>query len=35
MMPAEEALKLSPDFDLKRLQEMDPTLELLRDVGAL
>ncbi len=35
MMPAEEALRLSPTFDLQRLQEMDPTLELLRDVGAL
>jgi iron(III) transport system substrate-binding protein len=35
MMPVERALKLSPAFDLQRLQEMDPTLELLRDVGAL
>jgi len=35
MMPAEEALKLSPEFDPQRLEEMDPTLELLRDVGAL
>jgi len=35
MMPVEKALKLSPEFDLQRLQEMDPTLELLRDVGAL
>jgi ABC-type thiamine transport system, periplasmic component len=35
MMPAEEALALSPEFDVQRLQEMDPTLDLLRDVGAL
>jgi iron(III) transport system substrate-binding protein len=35
MMPAEKALKLSPEFELERLQEMDPTLELLRNVGAL
>jgi len=35
MMPVEKALKLSPTFELQRLQEMDPTLELLRDVGAL
>jgi iron(III) transport system substrate-binding protein len=35
MMPVEEALRLSPEFDLQRLQEMDPTLTLLRDVGAL
>ncbi|WP_103020394.1 iron ABC transporter substrate-binding protein [Salinibacter altiplanensis] len=35
MTPAEEALQLSPEFELQRLQEMDPTLELLRDVGAL
>jgi iron(III) transport system substrate-binding protein len=35
MMPVEEALRLSPEFELERLQEMDPTLKLLRDVGAL
>jgi iron(III) transport system substrate-binding protein len=35
MMPVEEALNLSPEFELEQLQEMDPTLELLRDVGAL
>lgn len=35
MMPVEKALKLSPEFELERLQEMDPTLDLLRDVGAL
>ena len=35
MMPVEQALRLSPTFDLQRLQEMDPTLTLLRDVGAL
>lgn len=35
MMPVEDALTLSPDFELERLQEMAPTLELLRDVGAL
>ncbi|MEF8815460.1 MAG: iron ABC transporter substrate-binding protein [Salinibacter sp.] len=35
MMPVDEALALSPDFDFERLQEMDPTLDLLRDVGAL
>ena len=35
MISAEKALKLSPEFDVQRLQEMDPTLKLLRDVGAL
>ncbi|MFB6229516.1 MAG: iron ABC transporter substrate-binding protein [Salinibacter sp.] len=35
MMPVKKALKLSPEFELERLQEMDPTLELLRNVGAL
>jgi len=35
MMPADEALKLSPEFELAQLQDMNPTLELLRDVGAL
>lgn len=35
MMPVEEALGLSPDFDFERLQELDDTLELLRDVGAV
>lgn len=35
MMPVDMALKLSPEFELQRLQKMDPTLELLRDVGAL
>ncbi|PSQ98091.1 MAG: iron ABC transporter substrate-binding protein [Bacteroidetes bacterium SW_11_64_17] len=35
MMPVEQALKLSPEFELVQLQDMDPTLELLRDVGAL
>jgi iron(III) transport system substrate-binding protein len=35
MMPVDSALTLSPEFDLERLQEMDPTLKLLRDVGAL
>jgi len=35
MMPADEALQLSPEFELQRLENMDPTLDLLRDVGAL
>ena len=35
MVPADSALTLSPEFDLQRLQEMDPTLSLLRDVGLL
>lgn len=35
MMSVEETLELSPEFELQRLQEMAPTLELLRDVGAL
>jgi len=35
MMPADSALALSPEFDLQRLQELDPTLDLLRDVGLL
>jgi iron(III) transport system substrate-binding protein len=35
MVPADSALALSPEFELQRLQEMDPTLKLLRDVGLL
>ena len=35
MIPADSALTLSPEFDLQRLQDMDPTLDLLRDVGLL
>jgi ABC-type Fe3+ transport system, periplasmic component len=35
MMPVDKALRLSPEFELAQLQDMDPTLELLRDVGAL
>lgn len=35
MVPVDSALTLSPEFDLQRLQEMDPTLDLLRDVGLL
>jgi iron(III) transport system substrate-binding protein len=35
MISADEALKLSPEFDLQELQNMEPTLNLLRDVGAL
>jgi iron(III) transport system substrate-binding protein len=35
MVPADSALTLSPEFELQRLQEMDPTLDLLRDVGLL
>lgn len=35
MVPVDSALTLSPEFELERLQEMDPTLTLLRDVGAL
>lgn len=35
MTPVEEALKLSPTFEFEQLQDMDPTLKLLRDVGVL
>jgi iron(III) transport system substrate-binding protein len=35
MVPVDSALTLSPEVDLQRLQEMDPTLDLLRDVGLL
>jgi iron(III) transport system substrate-binding protein len=35
MIPADSALTLSPEFELQQLQEMDPTLDLLRDVGLL
>jgi iron(III) transport system substrate-binding protein len=35
LIPVEDALALSPDFELDRLQEREPTLELLRDVGIL
>jgi hypothetical protein len=31
----DEALALSPAFELDRLREREPTLELLRDVGLL
>jgi iron(III) transport system substrate-binding protein len=35
MLPVEEALRLSPEYDFERLEEIDATLEMLRDVGAL
>jgi iron(III) transport system substrate-binding protein len=35
MIPADSALALSPEFELQRLQEMDPTLDLMREVGLL
>jgi len=35
LMSIDEAQQLSPDFDLERLSELDATLQLLRDVGAL
>jgi len=35
MVPVDSALTLSPAFELERLQEMDPTLDLLREVGLL
>lgn len=35
MLSVEEALALSPTFELDRLREREPTLELLRDVGLL
>lgn len=35
MVPVDSALTLSPEFELERLQEMDPTLDLLREVGLL
>lgn len=35
MMPVEEALALSPTFDFEQLRDLDATLDLLRDVGAL
>lgn len=35
MTPVNEALQLSPTFDYERLSELDATLQLLRDVGAL
>jgi iron(III) transport system substrate-binding protein len=35
MVPVDSALTLSPEVELQRLQEMDPTLDLLRDVGLL
>jgi len=34
-MPLGDAQQLSPDFDLERLSELDATLQMLRDVGAL
>jgi iron(III) transport system substrate-binding protein len=35
MLPADDALRLSPEFDFERLQDLDATLEMLRSVGAL
>jgi iron(III) transport system substrate-binding protein len=35
MIPVDSALALSPEFELEKLQDMDPTLDLLRDVGLL
>ena len=35
MMPVDEALRLSPDFDFERLKELDATLDLLRAEGLL
>jgi len=35
LIPVEDALALSPEFELDRLREREPTLELLRDVGLL
>lgn len=35
MVPVDSALGLSPEFELERLQEMEPTLDLLRDAGLL
>lgn len=35
MVPVDSALTLSPEFELEELQEMDPTLDLLREVGLL
>ena len=35
MVPVDSALTLSPEFELEKLQDMDPTLDLLREVGLL
>jgi iron(III) transport system substrate-binding protein len=35
LIPVEDALALSPEFELDRLREREATLELLRDVGLL
>jgi iron(III) transport system substrate-binding protein len=35
MVPVDSAMALSPEFELERLQDMDPTLDLLREVGLL
>jgi hypothetical protein len=35
MLPVDDALALSPDFNYDQLQEIDATLELLRDEGLL
>ena len=35
MMPVNEALQMSPEFDFERLKELDATLELLRAEGLL
>lgn len=35
MTPVSETLQLSPTFNYERLSELDATLQLLRDVGAL
>ncbi len=35
MSPVDKALDLSPEFEMEKLQNMDPTLDLLREVGLL
>ena len=35
MMPADQALRLSPEFDYDQLRDLDATLEMLRSVSAL
>lgn len=35
LLPVQEALELSPTFDFERLRDLDATLKLLRDAGAL
>lgn len=35
MLPAGEAFKLSPEYDYEKLRDLEPTLNMLRDIGLI